>query len=718
MKQSFVEELKRALPELQLRFDVPYREITTLGVGGVLPVLAEIADDRELARLLEFTGRNAIPVAVIGGGTNLAGMDGPYPGLGIRLSRNGFAEIRAGRSRHLTAGAFARLPELATRAAEFGFGGLAALAGIPGTLGGALRMNAGASGHQIGEFVEQIAGVRLDGSVWTADGSEIEWGYRTSSIPEDVVVTGVILELAPVEPAAELAAIRAEVEARRSREPAGRSAGCTFRNVSEFETAGRLIDQCGLKGCRVGEIAVSCEHANFLVNHGSGSEADYLLLLSQLRRAVFERFGFLLRPEVRFLNPEAAAELDAAVRPTRVNVLYGGISNEREVSLRSGAAVAAALRNGGFQVELTDVTECRVSDSMRRADVVYPVLHGGFGENGELQKILEEAGLRFVGSDSAACLLTMDKIASKRLADRLGLPTARWGVVTRESPELPAGLELPVILKVPMEGSTFGIQRVERPEEWSGALEKELRLAPEILVEEFIHGVEITVPVVNGRVLPVIEIRSPHGFYDYDAKYVYKDGHTEYFCPPQTLSAEVQQEAARLAYQFYLGANCRDILRVDFIVTPEGVPMLLEGNSIPGCTATSLVPKAAKVAGISFEAMTRSLVEAALKRPLPPLRATTEPVPAQLPPAPAAAKRKFDETPAKTMGPAPSRTLVRVCRVFFRLVLWLSGIWLLITGFHNIAVGNPAGFMLTVTGLFLCFAESGFNWLKRLENTK
>ena len=715
MKPDFVEELQRALPELQLRFDVPYRDITTLGVGGTLPVLAEIADDLELSRFLKYTSRNSIPVAVIGGGTNLVGMDDAFPGIGVRLSRNGFTQISTGRSRHLTAGAFVRLPELATRAAEAGFGGLAALAGIPGTLGGALRMNAGAAGHCIGEFVTQIAGVRMDGSPWTADGSEIHWEYRGSSIPDDVIITGAILELTPVEPAAEIAAIRAEIEARRKREPAGRSAGCTFRNVSESEPAGALIDRCGLKGCRVGAIAVSQEHANYLVNSGAGTEADYLLLLSQLRRSVFEQTGYLLRPEVHFLNPEAPQNLQKGIRPVRVNVLCGGVSNEREVSLNSGAAVAGALRNGGFEVELTDLTECSVCDTMRNADVVYPVLHGGFGEDGELQKVMEEAGLRFVGSDSTACRLTMDKIASKRLADRLGIPTAKWGIVSREAPELPKELRLPVILKAPMEGSTFGIQRVERPEEWNAALEEELKFAPEILVEEFIHGVEITVPIVLGKPLPVVEIRSPHGFYDYDAKYVYKDGHTEYFCPPQSLNTEIQREASRLALQFYLGAGCRDLLRVDFIVTPEGVPMLLEGNSLPGCTATSLVPKAAKIAGISFEALTRSLVEAALKRPQDRRPAAPAPQPPELERKPLPVLPPAEE-PAPRSGTTPNPILIRLCRILFRMALWLSGIWLLINGFHNINLGRPAGFTLTVAGLFLCCSEAGFNWLKRREN--
>lgn len=224
----------------------------------------------------------------------------------------------------------------------------------------------------------------------------------------------------------------------------------------------------------------------------------------------------------------------------------------------SGRAVADALRNAGFSVVLTDVTECRLYPEMLEADVVYPVLHGGYGEDGRIQKIFEENNLRFVGSGSAASLLLMDKIASKRLMDRFGIPTAKWAVVSGRERRFPKELKLPVILKAPMEGSTIGIVKVETEAEWEKALDDELRLAPEILVEEYVRGIEITVPIVNGRILPAIEIKSPHGFYNYDAKYVYKDGHTEYFCRsfpcPARWCGRRRSSAA-----VYLGAGSRDI---------------------------------------------------------------------------------------------------------------------------------------------------------------
>ena len=696
-----IELLRNEFPELNIRADVPYAELTTLGVGSTLPFLAEISDEKQLASFLAFTAKNEIPLFLIGGGTNLAGMDAPCPKLGVRLSREGFSGF-AKRDAGVCAGARIRLPDLARRAAEAGFGGLAPLSGIPGTLGGALRMNAGASGVQIGSFVTEVEGFRLDGTPYHAEGTGIDWGYRQSSIPEDVVITRAGLKLPAGNSANELAAIEAEILERRRREPAGRSAGCTFRNVSELDPAGRLIDECGLRNFRIGNLKIADEHANYIVNSGNASEAEYVELLSVMRRAVAERHGFYLLPEVKFLNPESEKKVLGSAVPPKVNVLYGGSSSEREISLKSGDAVARALRNAGFSVTLTDVKECRLYPEMREADVVYPVLHGGFGENGEIQKIFEANALRFVGSGSEASLLVMDKIASKRLMDRFGLPTAKWGIVSKEHPNLPESLRYPVILKAPMEGSTIGIRKVESAAEWEKALAEELKFAPEILVEEYIEGVEITVPIVNGRVLPAIEIKSPHGFYDYDAKYVYKDGHTEYFCPVRTLSPETVKRASDAAFSFYLGAGCRDILRVDFIVGKEdGVPYMLEGNSLPGCTATSLVPKSSRVSGVSFERMTSTLVYASLKRPVSAAPVVSKP----------------SATPSKPK-PKPNPALLKLCRWMFRFALILCAITILVGGIQMLLAGIPSAWILVVNGLFLLCAEWIFNWFNFLEKKK
>ena len=303
------DRLRRELPELKLTLDKPYRELTTLGVGGALPVLAEPADKEQLARLLKLLRRNEIPFFILGGGSNLVGMDDPYPGVGVRLDRRAFGTFeRDGELIH--AGARSSLPELAAFSAREGLRGLAALSCIPGSLGGAIRMNASCRGTAIGELIEEVEGVKLDGKPWRAEGKRLKWRYRQGGVPDDVVITGATLRLAPGDAEEEAAALEAERAKRRASEPSGRSAGCVFRNVSPEEPAGMLIDKCGLRGAKVGGAEVSEKHANYIVNaSGEASERDFLTLARLVRRTVKERFGRELRPEVRFVRDCSARQL-------------------------------------------------------------------------------------------------------------------------------------------------------------------------------------------------------------------------------------------------------------------------------------------------------------------------------------------------------------------------------------------------------------------------
>ena len=669
---------------VELKRNVSYRELTSLGVGSSLPFLADVKDEKELLKVLKYTSSRRIPVFILGGGTNLVGMDAPCPMLGIRLSREGFCYFSRN-GNLVTCGGALRLAELARKCADENLGSFAQLAGIPGTIGGALRMNAGAKGAVISNHVVSMRGFYLNGRPWNAQKEELKWDYRYSSIPEDVIVTEAVFAAEEVNGEAEKAAIQAELDDRRQREPHERSAGCAFRNVSDTEPAGKLIEECGFKETSVGDMRVSEKHANYLVNTGNATEADFCELFREVHAIVAEKSGYYLRPEIRFINP-VKPEL---APPPKVNVLYGGVSSEREISLRSGAAVAKALTDAGFDVELTDIQKCTVTDSMYRADVVYPVLHGGFGEDGKLQAELEKAGIRFVGSGSGACDLVMDKIASKKIADRLGIPTSPWAVITRKNKEIPEGLNFPLVLKVPCEGSTVGIIKVDTPDQWDAAAEKELAMADEILVEEFVKGIEITVPIVHGEILPVIEIRSPNGFYDWDAKYVYNNGHTEYFCPAVSLSAEILEKAGKLARQFYIGTRCRDILRVDFIVQEDGTPCLLEGNALPGCTATSLVPKAAKVYGWSFAKMTSMLVYASMSR--------------------------HQKTVQKSGTAEASPLLITLCRWGIRLLVAIAALPLITTGLLTLPGVFPLGLCLIFAGLCVLGSEGFISWLNKLE---
>jgi len=688
-------QLRRAFPDLKLSVNRTYKELTSLGVGrGVIPFLAEVSDEAMLEKLLKYLHCRRTPFLLLGAGTNLVGSDTECYEMAIRLSGGGFSDFEI-QNDLVICGAFAKLPLLTAAVAKAGLCGFAAISGIPGSVGGALRMNAGAGGVEIGSFVREVSGFYRDGRKWKASGREIEWVYRGNSIPHDVIITRAVFRLTPGSAEEEERAIAAELEKRKKREPAGRSAGCAFRNVSDLEPAGMLIDRCGLRGLRVGDLLVSEKHANYLLNTGDASEADYIRMIQILRRAVSEKYGFYLRTEIVPVNPLTAEKIEKDTPSPRINLLYGGVSSEREISLQSGAAVCKALRNGGFKVDLTDIRRCAVTPLMSKCDVVYPVLHGGFGEGGELQKKLEDASLRFVGSGSTASALVMDKLKTKELLKEIGLPTAPWARVTKENSSFPEGLNFPVMIKAPCEGSTVGIVKVNSIEEWGSKLAEEFKFADELLVEEFIQGVEITVPVINATALEVIEIVPPNGgFYDWDAKYVYNNGQTEYLCPPRSLDEKTVSLAKEYALKFYHAARCRDILRVDFIVK-EGVPYMLEGNSLPGNTDHSLVPKAARHGGISMEALTAKLVYAAMKR-------SGEP------------ENRPENMETGFFSSRLTGILAKTARWFFRMTLILCGVLLIFAGVQMRHTGTAA-IPLFAGGILLFLSEIMFSYFKLLE---
>ena len=305
------------------------------------------------------------------------------------------------------------------------------------------------------------------------------------------------------------------------------------------------------------------------------------------------------------------SEAACATPSLRVAVLKGGPSSEREISLRSGEAVAAALRQAGHCVFEIDVTEWALPQ-LPEVDVVFPALHGPFGEDGGVQRLLEERGIPYVGSGVEASELMMDKLRSKEVVRGHGVPTPNS--VRIDAPDAPSdhGLRYPLIVKPNGQGSSLGMTKLTRPSGWwRRALSRAFALDSCVLAEEFVSGVEVTAGIILGEALPVIEIVPPKGhMFDYDAKYEYRNGHTRYHCPPETVSEAIQAAVQRLALTAYDVLGARDLLRVDFIVDEGGTPWFLEANSIPGFTGTSLVPKAAKALGIDFPELCSRLVRA------------------------------------------------------------------------------------------------------------
>jgi len=291
-------------------------------------------------------------------------------------------------------------------------------------------------------------------------------------------------------------------------------------------------------------------------------------------------------------------------RYTKVAVLMGGPSAEREVSLRSGAAVAQGLRAAGYDVAEV-VLEDESFDIPAGVEAVFIALHGRFGEDGGLQTILKRRGIPYAGSGPEASRRAFDKRLTKQVLVREGIPTPPFELL-RDGER--RSLPLPVVVKPPRQGSSIGVHRVFHEADWAEALAGALAHDDEVLVEQFIEGRELTVGVLDGTPLPVLEIRPREGFYSYQAKYT--AGQSEYLVPapiPETTAARCRD----LARRTFLVLDAEGFGRVDFRMTEDGDLFVLELNTIPGFTEMSLFPKAARAAGMTFSELCDRIISQA-----------------------------------------------------------------------------------------------------------
>jgi D-alanine-D-alanine ligase len=288
-------------------------------------------------------------------------------------------------------------------------------------------------------------------------------------------------------------------------------------------------------------------------------------------------------------------------KPRRIAVLMGGPSAEREVSLRTGAASADALRECGYEV-----TEVVVDDENFELpadiDLAFLCMHGTFGEDGQVQDILGALDIPFTGADAETSRITIDKELTKEKFHEHGVPTPKGELVAKlEDVTLP----LPLFIKPNSQGSSVGSRAARTPEELATAITDALRFDSEVLVEQLIEGRELTVGVLGDQVLPIIEIKPLDGFYDYTNKYT--KGKTEYFCPAD-LPREVAAQITTYALDAHRAVGNTIYSRVDFLLEKDK-PYCLEINTIPGMTATSLLPKAAAAVGITFPQLCQRIVE-------------------------------------------------------------------------------------------------------------
>ena len=301
------------------------------------------------------------------------------------------------------------------------------------------------------------------------------------------------------------------------------------------------------------------------------------------------------------------------LKQEKIAVLLGGTSADREVSLHSGKAVLEALLNQGYDVHPIDPKEYNVANLKKDGfNRVFNILHGRGGEDGTMQGLLEQIGLPYTGCGVMASALTMDKMRTKMLWKAFGLPVADMEVVTRETfadldPQVVVDkLGLPLMVKPSLEGSSVGLTTVKAVDELKSAVEYALKFDNTILIEEWLAGDELTVPVLDSQVLPAIRIVPEGEFYDYNAKYI--SDNTQYFCP-SGLTPEREQELAILVKRAYDAVGCRGWSRIDVMCDAKGNFRLVEVNTNPGMTSHSLFPKSAASVGISFEQLVVKILE-------------------------------------------------------------------------------------------------------------
>lgn len=307
--------------------------------------------------------------------------------------------------------------------------------------------------------------------------------------------------------------------------------------------------------------------------------------------------------------------MKSLTKDTRITLLMGGPGSEHEVSLSSGNGVLQALQGAGFtQVQALVVTDVKPSIP-EGTELCYNMIHGTYGEDGALQSYLESMGMPYTGAGSKVSLECFDKVLTKQLfiAKEVSTPLSqtltRADVAAGVKPSIP----LPCVVKPPKEGSSFGVHIVKEADQLDAALSDVASYGEEILVEEFISGKELTVPILDGVALPIVHICPRSGFYDLNNKYpsLYGNGGTDYICPAE-LSAEETAAVQDAAVQAYQAVGCQVYGRVDVLLTQEGKPYVLEINTIPGMTSSSLFPKSAAAAGISYAELCTRIAEISL----------------------------------------------------------------------------------------------------------
>ncbi len=600
-------------PSGQMRYNEPLANYTSWRVGGLAERFYQPADKADLIQFIQNLPENE-PLFWMGLGSNLLIRDGGIRGTVIN-TKNRLKKIERIDDETIYVEAGVPCALVAKFCAEQGLIGAEFLAGIPGTMGGALKMNAGAFGGETWKIVQNVEMLNRRGDVFTKLVNQFEISYRHVNLKANEWFLATILKLQKGDTSESQQNIKALLAKRANSQPTNQpSCGSVFKNP-EGDYAARLIEASGLKGFKIGGAQVSEKHANFIINAGGATAANIEQMITYVQAQVSQKHGILLQTEVCIVGEKlnTKQKIERAEDFGRVAVLMGGDSAERKVSLRSGAAVHAAFVAQGVEVIAVNV-KGNVIELLRDLDVdrVFNIIHGRGGEDGVLQAVLEILDLPYTGSGVLASALAMDKLRTKLCWRGANLPTPNWFVLKTET-DIDACIEtlgFPIIVKPSLEGSSVGMSKAKNRAELVTALEIALVCNCEVYAEAWVTGDEYTVGILQGEALPVIRLETPREFYDYEAKY--NSTTTQYHCPCG-LNAEQEKNLQKLALQASDIIGIEGWARVDVFIDQNGQMQLIEVNTVPGMTDHSLVPMAAKQAGIDFNELVWRILETSVR---------------------------------------------------------------------------------------------------------
>ncbi len=585
---------------------------TSWRVGGPADRLYIPSDKQDLCEFITALP-DSEPVFWLGLGSNLLVRDGGIRGTVIN-TRGRLKEMRLAGEGSVYVEAGVPCAHVARFCAEQGLIGAEFLAGIPGTMGGALKMNAGAFGGETWSIVKQVEMINSAGKIALRHPTDFKVSYRSVKGFENEWFLSCRLRLQQGNAEASQQKIKGLLENRAKTQPTNQpSCGSVFKNP-EGDFAARLIERTGLKGFSIGGACVSTKHANFIVNSGNATAAEIEELIHYVQKQVKEHQGVELQTEVCMVGEVEKTRIDMThpEKFGRVAVLMGGSAAERAVSLRSGVAVYEALKRKCVDAVAIDVTASPI-DALAglKVDRVFNIIHGRGGEDGVLQGVLQVLGIPYTGSGVMASALTMDKLRTKLCWQGYGLATPKWCLLQGENDldECIEKLGFPVIVKPAQEGSSIGMSKARTRDELLKALQVALEYRCDVYAESWVTGREYTVAVLNGEALPVIRLETPNAFYDYEAKY--NATTTQYHCP-SGLHQEQEQFLRNLAVTAGTVVGVKGWARVDVFIDDAGQYQLIEINTVPGMTDHSLVPMAAKQAGIDFEELVWRVLETSL----------------------------------------------------------------------------------------------------------